>query len=246
MHPQRALFASGSDDETVCLWDLDTHVLVRRAMAPGGCRALNFSPNGTHLAMGFKTGEYCIANGSTLEVLSRGRDRRGPINVIKFSPDGRRLAVGAEEESLDFYSVDARGCVEAHSRVYHMGARGSGAVTSVDWDTESSCVLIDTIDYQHFVVSAVDGTRTAVSPTPRAGGPVWASWTSILGAEVQGIWPQDADKADINCCDLAHNGVTLATGDDCMCNYGLGHLRRYTSICALPQNTTSAMPTNYF
>ncbi len=36
----------------------------------------------------------------------------------------------------------------------------------------------------------------------------------MLGREVLGIWPKNADKGDINCTDLSHHGSTLATGDD--------------------------------
>ena len=37
---------------------------------------------------------------------------------------------------------------------------------------------------------------------------------SMLGREVMGIWPKNADKGDINCTDLSHHGSTLAIGDD--------------------------------
>jgi len=37
---------------------------------------------------------------------------------------------------------------------------------------------------------------------------------SILGQEVVGIWPKDADKAEVNCAHLSHTGTALATGDD--------------------------------
>lgn len=37
---------------------------------------------------------------------------------------------------------------------------------------------------------------------------------SVLGKEVVGIWPRNADKADVNCSNLSHSGNALATGDD--------------------------------
>jgi hypothetical protein len=36
----------------------------------------------------------------------------------------------------------------------------------------------------------------------------------VLGKEVVGIWPRNADKADVNCSNLSHSGNALATGDD--------------------------------
>lgn len=58
---------------------------------------------------------------------------------------------------------------------------------------------------------------------------------SVLGQEVVGIWPKDADKADVNCAHLSHHGNALATGDDS----GLVKLfdfpctERYVSFCVL-------------
>lgn len=40
---------------------------------------------------------------------------------------------------------------------------------------------------------------------------------SVLGAEVLGIWPKNADKADVNTAHLNHSGTAVATGDDYGC-----------------------------
>lgn len=37
---------------------------------------------------------------------------------------------------------------------------------------------------------------------------------SILGDEVLGIWPRNADKADVNCACVTHAGLNIVTGDD--------------------------------
>ena len=37
-------------------------------------------------------------------ILSQVRDRKGPINDLKFSADGRLLAVASGEDAVDFYS----------------------------------------------------------------------------------------------------------------------------------------------
>lgn len=41
----------------------------------------------------------------------------------------------------------------------------------------------------------------------------WCS-PSILGDEVLGIWPRNAEKADVNCACVSHAGLSLVTGDD--------------------------------
>lgn len=39
-------------------------------------------------------------------------------------------------------------------------------------------------------------------------------WSSILGDEVIGIWPRNADKADVNCACVSHTGLNIVSGDD--------------------------------
>ena len=40
---------------------------------------------------------------------------------------------------------------------------------------------------------------------------------SVLGSEVVGIWPKNADKADVNTAHLSNSGKAVATGDDFGC-----------------------------
>lgn len=37
---------------------------------------------------------------------------------------------------------------------------------------------------------------------------------SVLGDEVLGVWPRNADKADVNCASVSHAGLNVVTGDD--------------------------------
>ncbi|MGH0174886.1 UNVERIFIED_CONTAM: hypothetical protein FKN15_069133 [Acipenser sinensis] len=42
----------------------------------------------------------------------------------------------------------------------------------------------------------------------------WATWTSVLGDEVVGIWSRTTDKADVTCACVSHSGLNVVTGDD--------------------------------
>lgn len=48
----------------------------------------------------------------------------------------------------------------------------------------------------------------------RLGNEYLVSLYSILGDEVLGIWPRNADKADVNCACVSHAGLNIVTGDD--------------------------------
>jgi len=42
----------------------------------------------------------------------------------------------------------------------------------------------------------------------------WATCTSIVGWDVQGIWPPESDGSEVNSVAKSHNGKYLATGED--------------------------------
>lgn len=63
-----------------------------------------------------------------------------------------------------------------------------------------------------------------VLPPPAVGKPVlskdevkgqrWASWSSVLGSEVGGIWRKYSDRSEVNAVDANHAAAVLVSGDD--------------------------------
>lgn len=56
-------------------------------------------------------------------------------------------------------------------------------------------------------------------------GQRWATWSSVLGPEVNGIWPKYSDSTPINSVDANPSAGVLVTGDD------LGLVRLYRFPC---------------
>ena len=54
----------------------------------------------------------------------------------------------------------------------------------------------------------------------------WATWTGVLGPEVNGIWEKYTDTNDINATDAYFGGECVVTGDD----FGLVKLFRFPSL----------------
>ena len=54
----------------------------------------------------------------------------------------------------------------------------------------------------------------------------WATWTGVLGVEVNGIWEKYTDTNDVNACDASFQNEVLVTGDD----FGLVKLFRFPCL----------------
>lgn len=54
----------------------------------------------------------------------------------------------------------------------------------------------------------------------------WATWTGVLGTEVNGIWDKYTDTNDINATDAAFQHNVMVTGDD----FGLVKLFKFPTV----------------
>lgn len=63
-------------------------------------------------------------------------------------------------------------------------------------------------------VKATSGVKTFIVCLYLSMTENFTFFFSVLGKEVVGVWPRNADKADVNCSNLSHSGNAIATGDD--------------------------------
>ena len=68
------------------------------------------------------------------------------------------------------------------------------------------------VNAQDYAPSAGTGAGEPVDPSHI----VWSSWTSVLGPEMEGVWPtaERVQQADVNCADVSKNAASVVTGDD--------------------------------
>jgi eukaryotic-like serine/threonine-protein kinase len=110
--PDNLRVVSASADGTVRLWDAATmdQLSIKLEGHQGEVTGLTFSPDSRHVATGSgdKTARvWVVATGAEVQVLKghsniRKRQLRndilGRVNAVAFSPDGKRLLTGAEDE----------------------------------------------------------------------------------------------------------------------------------------------------
>ncbi|KAF2819055.1 WD40 repeat-like protein [Ophiobolus disseminans] len=100
--------ASGSDDGTIALWDVEgaaepRHILQEHT---SDVRSLSFSPNGALLASGSSDMKICLwkaESGAAVRTIAVG----DPIRALAFSPDGQTLVSAHANHTAQMWDVQA-------------------------------------------------------------------------------------------------------------------------------------------
>ncbi|XP_048374588.1 echinoderm microtubule-associated protein-like 6 isoform X9 [Sphaerodactylus townsendi] len=207
-HPSKDIFISASNDGTARIWDLCDKKLLNKVNLGHAARCAAYSPDGEMVAIGMKNGEFIILLVNSLKVWGKKRDRKSAIQDIRISPDNRFLAVGSQEHTVDFYDLTQGTTL---NRIGYCKDIPS-FVIQMDFSADSKYIQVSTGAYKCQVHEVPLGKQ--VMDMALISKITWATWTSILGDEVIGIWPRNADKADVNCACVSHAGLNIVSGDD--------------------------------
>ncbi|XP_069772417.1 echinoderm microtubule-associated protein-like 5 isoform X2 [Narcine bancroftii] len=207
-HPIKDVFLSAAEDGTVRLWDITEKKMLNKVNLGHPAQTVAYSPEGEMVAIGMKNGEFIILMVTSLTIWGKKRDRRSAIQDIKFSPSAQYLAVGTCENVIDFYDLKLGPTLNRISYCKDIGS----FVIQIDFSADSNYIQVSTGSYKRLVYEVPLGKQiTEQSQIDRI---TWATWTSILGDEVIGIWSRNLDKADVNCACVSHSGLNIVTGDD--------------------------------
>uniref|UniRef100_A0A3Q2XTX5 EMAP like 6 n=1 Tax=Hippocampus comes TaxID=109280 RepID=A0A3Q2XTX5_HIPCM len=161
-------------------------------------KCTSYSPNGEMVSIGMENGEFIVLLVNSMS----------EVRCASFSPDNRFLAVGCAESAVDFYDLSLGSSLNRIGYCKDI----PGRVIQMDFSADGKHIQVSTSTYARQVHEVPSGKMlTEAALVERI---TWATWTSILGDEVLGIWPRNADKADVNCACVSRAGLNLVTGDD--------------------------------
>ncbi|XP_057217479.1 echinoderm microtubule-associated protein-like 6 isoform X1 [Triplophysa rosa] len=207
-HPSKDVFISASDDGTIRIWDLADKKLLNKVSLGHPAKCAAYSPNGEMVSIGMENGEFIVLLVNSLTVWGKKRDRSVAIQDIRFSSDNRLLAVGSVECAVDFYDLTLGPSLNRIGYCKDI----PGFVIQLDFSADSKYIEVSTGSYKRQMHEVPSGKM--VTEQFLIDRITWATWTSVLGDEVLGIWPRNAEKADVNCACVSHAGLNVVTGDD--------------------------------
>jgi WD40 repeat protein len=175
--PDATCIASGSDDNTVRIWDTQTgRQLSLLEGHTSTVRSVVFSPEGTRIASGSDDNTMRIWDTQTGGELALLNGHTDTVSSVVFSPDGNRIASSSFDETLriwDTQTGEQLALLEGHTSAVRSIAfspdgtciaSGAHDNTVRIWDTQSGRQLARLDGHTDAVRSAVfspDGTRIA-------------------------------------------------------------------------------------
>jgi WD40 repeat protein/Ca2+-binding EF-hand superfamily protein len=228
MSPIKPEYCTVGDDQTVRIWDLKTRALIKMVMLDTMARTCRYSPDGMLIVIGLgakvegvarqkKMGAYIVLDSSDLTITHEARDSKEPPTDIKFSGDGKTLAVATLDSSIYLYNVEdftSKGRCKGHS----------GGCLHFDFSVDDQWLHSTCDRYEMLYWNAYTGEQHKAIGSLR--DVEWTTWTCPLGWHVQGMWPKKDDPIEYACADRSGDCSVIVTGDD----YGRVSLRRFPCV----------------
>ncbi len=157
LSPDGKLLATGSWDQSVKIWDIESGQAIRKleGVHKGYINSVEFSPDGGTILTGSDDGTarlWQVATGEALEVVFRGHESR--IRQARFSHDGARVITAAHDKTAriwDAQTGELQLTLEGHQWAVLCGQfssdgqraiTGSEDNTAIVWDATSGKVLL--------------------------------------------------------------------------------------------------------
>ncbi|MEQ2213211.1 hypothetical protein XENOCAPTIV_011337 [Xenoophorus captivus] len=142
------------------------------------------------------------------------------VRSVAFSLDGSQLALGMKDGSFTVLRVRWENAVNppVSSHIWTGLWMGKSCRATMEQENASStgCPKLS---------SFVSAVGKPIINKEEVKGQRWASWSSVLGSDVSGIWPKYSDSTTVNAVDANLTAAVLVSGGD------LGLVKLYRFPC---------------
>lgn len=108
--PNGQYIASGSDDSTVRIWDVEQRRSIQTLTGhTGGVRSVAFSPDGTKVASGSRDATVRVWKVESGESAKAFEGHEDWVNCVAFSGDGTRVASGSDDGTIRLWDATLEG-----------------------------------------------------------------------------------------------------------------------------------------
>jgi WD40 repeat protein/serine/threonine protein kinase len=104
--PDGKRIATGAKDNTVVIWDVESHQELQTLRGhTGDVYTVAFSPDGGWVASAGEDSTVKVWDSRTGKIIRSFRGHTGLVNTLAFSPDGRRLFSGSRDKTVKVWDV---------------------------------------------------------------------------------------------------------------------------------------------
>lgn len=205
-HPSEAKFVSVGET-TLILWDTASRRAIKKFRLPARGQCVAWGANG-HIVVGLHNGVFLVLS-SELDLIKEVRASLRRVQCLRFSGDGTVLAVGTADNIIQLY--------DGSSSSYDLGGKltGCGGVPlSIDFSADGRLLQVSDQLYEIVYFDVRNMTMLTEGDARVASNVRWVTFSSLLGWNVQGIWPQGSELNDVTSVSRASNGLLLATAEE--------------------------------
>jgi microtubule-associated protein-like 6 len=230
IHPSKPEYATVGDDKFVRIWSMEDNKCIKKTELENMGRAIAYSPDGKSIAVGLGgvvaggrnkknrlNGALKVLSEDDLSISGEASDSKEPVTDVKFSGDGKTLALASADGAVYLYNA-ADWTVKAKCE----GAQGG--VTHVDFTKDGAAIMVNTEGNELLYFDAGSGEANHKG-NEELKDVEWNTSTCPLSWPVQGIHSPLVDGTQYNAVHKSTGGKLLATAN------GFGKVKLFNYPC---------------